>query len=163
MEDHLSSIYKEEIEKQAKDVVEDAEKKQTSEIFELNETNQVNENIPGISMSFLDRLYHQLTRPRASMYADPSDEEFTEIDQDEITSVTNDSADQALVNGGNQSKEHGSLKTTLRSFIEELTEEKDVIWGSMDHDSLCNRRSRKAKSSQPVFGHQQVLVNRTSL
>jgi len=161
-EDRLALSYKEELEKQVKDVENQAEKKQISEIFEFDDNTQLNENIPGISMSFLDRLIHQLTRPRASKIDDFNDEEFSEINQNEITAVSNDNIDQFLDNK-NKLENGTTLKDSIATFIEELTEETEVIRGSIDYETLHNRRSRRAKSVFSGVQNNKVLDNRTSL
>jgi hypothetical protein len=155
-------LYKEGIEKQAKDIAENAEKKPISEIFEFDQDTQLNENIPGTNMSFLDRLLHQLTRPKSPEVDDLSDDEFTQIDETEITAVNNDNIDQSLIKE-NKLNKNTSLANSIRSFIEELFEEKDVIRGTLDEETLLNRRSRKAKTSIPMIQNKQVLATRTSI
>jgi UDP-N-acetylglucosamine pyrophosphorylase len=113
-------------------------------------------------MSFLDRLFHQLTRPPSSELDDISDEEFTEIDEKEITTVINNNIDQSL-NNQDKLKKQNSLTKTIQSFIDEITEETHVIRGTLDEETLFNRRSRKAKYSFSTVENKQTLINRTSL
>jgi hypothetical protein len=113
-------------------------------------------------MSFLDRLIHQLTRPRASQVYETNDEEFTEIEPSEIAAVTNDNIDPAL-DKENKLKTDTSFKNSILSFIEELNEETDVIRGSIDEKTLFNRRREKAKSIFPAIQDNQPLFSRTSL
>ena len=108
MEDDLSALYKEKLAKEANDVAENAGKKQ---IFEFDRDVMVNENIPGVSMSFLNRLLHQITRPQASIIDDSIDEEFTEIDPSEITAVSNDYAETII---------RITRETQRKSFIEKF-------------------------------------------
>jgi hypothetical protein len=162
IEDHLSLLYKQGIEARAKEVNEEAEKKSVSEIFEFNDNIQLNENMPGISMSFLDRLFHQLTRPSASTLDDYSDEEFTEIDDSEVTTISNNNTD--LVNSRddkNKSTYDIPFIRTMQSFITDLREEADVILGTLDEDTFINRRSRRAKSLVPVNNNDTTFVSQT--
>ena len=150
MKDELSLLFKENIVKQANNVTKDAETKQISEIFEFDKNTLLNENIPGISMSFLDRLFHQITRPRDSKFDYSSDDDFAEIDQTEITAVVNDSFDHSL-DSDDKAKDDNSVKNSIRSFFEEISEETEVIRGILKQQTLINRRSEKAKTSpQPI-------------
>jgi len=74
MQDRLSLLYKEGIEKQAKEVEDNTQKTRLSEVVEFDE------NIPSTNMSFFDRLLHQLTRPSVSEADYLNDDVFTEID-----------------------------------------------------------------------------------
>lgn len=142
MEDPLSLMYKNKIAKEAHDVTENAGTKQ---IFEFDNSVVLNENIPGVNMSFLDRLLHQLTRPRSPEVDNfNDDEEFTEIDEKEITNVTNSNIkpQQQQFNYEDDTKEDISLVDSVRSFIEELHEETDVILGTIDQETLFNRVRR---------------------
>jgi hypothetical protein len=150
-------MYKNKIEQEAQNVVENAGKKQ---LFEFDNTVELNENIPGVNMSFLDRLIHQLTRPRHSNVGSFSDDdEFTIIDETEITTVVN----QQLLDYEDTTKEESPFKDFLRSFVEELNEEKDVIRGTIDHETLVNRRSHRARSSLLLNDSKESLVNRNSI
>lgn len=157
MEDPLALMYKNKIEQEAQNVAENAGKKQ---IFEFDNTMELNENVPGVNMSFIDRLLHQLTRPRKSKVDYSSDEDFTEIDPNEITTVNNDNIKQPLEHE-DTAKDETSFKDTLRSFIDELNEETDVIRGTIDHETLYNRRSHRAKSSS--FSLNDNTVNQMSI
>jgi len=105
----------------------------------------INENIPGVDMSFLDRLVHQLTRPSIKNHDDFSDEEFTIIDASEITSVINESViDEKQCEKAKQ--QENSLIDLFRSFFQEVQEETSVIFGALQLDSLIRRRSQQAQS-----------------
>lgn len=138
-EDLIALYYKEKIAKEANEVEEKAGKMQ---IFEFEQDMTLNENIPGVPVSFLDRLIHQITRPRASDFNDPFDDEFAEIDENEITTIINENAEEIVENLKNESP----LKMTIRSFLEELGEETDVILGRIDEETLFNRRSHRVRS-----------------
>ena len=138
-EDSLTLLYKEKIARDAEDAANNAGKIQ---IFEFERDLGVNENIPGVPQSFLDRLFHQLTRPRAPDLDEPIEEDFTEIDPTEITAIVNDNTEKA----SDDLKDEPSLKLTIQSFFEELGEETDVILGKIDDETLFNRRSRRSRS-----------------
>ncbi len=163
IEDPLLLSYKKKIDDEAKVVEKEVEAKRLSEIFEFDNNDQLNENVPGVNMSFLDRLLHQLTRPRdpVNSYNYPSDDEYTEIDHREVTAVTNDNIIESSYNE-NKMKNNIPLKESLQTFIEELIEETDVIRGSIDEETLFNRRSRIAKSSLPMIKKNQIEINGTS-
>lgn len=152
--DDLSLSYKDKIAKEANDVAENAGKTQ---IFEFDNDVGLNENIPGVNMSFLNRLFHQLTRPSVTEFDCPSDEEFAEIDETEIIAVTNNNIEQPMDDEDN-SKESTSLQKLIRSFIEELGEETDVIRGRIDDEALFNRRSRRARVSSPFIENKQNIL-----
>ena len=136
----MTLYYKEKLAKEAIEVKENAGKKQ---IFEFERDMTLDEKNPGVPMSFLDRLIHQITRRRASDIDDPFDEDFTEINPTEITAIVNENAEQSADGLKNESP----LKMTIRSFIEELGEETDVILGKIDNETLFNRRSHRVRSS----------------
>ena len=127
MEDHLSLLFKQGAERQAKQIQE----KRLSETFEFDE------HIPPKNMSFFDRLFHQLTRPSAPE-VDDFDDVFIEVDQSEITTTVNDKK---------ELKERSSFMNSIRLFISDLNEETNVIRGLVDEDEFLNRQSIKAKSS----------------
>ncbi|UJR07560.1 hypothetical protein I4U23_011848 [Adineta vaga] len=152
-EDHLTLLYRQGIEQQAKEVMEDAEKKPMCEIFEIVENTELNENVPGVNMSFLDRLFHQLTRKPPSESDYYSDDVFEDINQREITTVCNNySTDSDETKSNNES----SFMNSLRSFFDDLSEETDVIRGVIDDDSLFNRRSRRAHSISSSTRSEQI-------
>ena len=138
-EDPLSVLYREKIAREAEEATNNAGKIQ---IFEFEQDMGINENIPGVPNSFLDRLIHQITRPPAPDLDDIIDEDFTEIDPTEITAIVNDNIEEPLEDSKNES----TLKAKIQSFIEELGEETDVILGKIDDETLFNRRSQRSRS-----------------
>ncbi|CAF3397412.1 unnamed protein product [Rotaria socialis] len=135
MEDHLSLSPKQVIETQEKQMLEKDGIRQKSDVFQLNENMESDESYHEKSTSFFDRLLHQLTRPSASELDYNDDQVFSEVNHNES------------INNGNQSSNNISIFGTIRSFIGELNEEKDYIIGTIDEQTLVNRRqSRKAKS-----------------
>lgn len=101
-----------------------AEQKQLTEIFE---------NDPNPPASFIPNFLSQSG-------ADDDDEEFTEIDEKEITCVNND---------WNSSLERSedSFIDRLRSFLADLKEETDVLRGNLSEKTLIQRRTNRQKSS----------------
>ncbi|CAF1301586.1 unnamed protein product [Rotaria magnacalcarata] len=135
MEDHLSLSPRQVIETQVKQMLEKNGIRQKSDVFQLNENMESDESYHEKSMSFFDRLLHQLTRPSASELDSNDDQVFLEVNHNES------------INNGNQSNNNISIFGAIRSFIGELNEEKDYIIGTIDDQTLVNRRqSRKAKS-----------------
>ncbi|CAM2728409.1 unnamed protein product [Rotaria socialis] len=117
MEDHLSLSPKQVIETQEKQMLEKDGIRQKSDVFQLNENMESDES------------YHE----KKLDYND--DQVFSEVNHNES------------INNGNQSSNNISIFGTIRSFIGELNEEKDYIIGTIDEQTLVNRRqSRKAKS-----------------
>jgi hypothetical protein len=157
-------LYRQTIENQKKDNEEYEEKKSESVIFEFEKNIHFSENIPGISMNFLDRLFHQITRPPPSDIDEFSDEEFSEIDPSEITTVINNNTDiDKSNNQQNKSNEDESLIDAIRTFLDDLYEETDVIRGTLDEETFINRRSRRAKSSIPSTGDNRVVIAQSSI
>ncbi|CAF1077883.1 unnamed protein product [Rotaria sordida] len=158
IEDPLSLSYKQLIEKQAKEVSENAEKTKIFEKFQLEE------NGPEINMGFLDRLFHSSSKPPISEKDYLDDEVFTEIDESEIMAVINNNADiDVSSNVENKSTDNIPFINDLKSFIDELGEEKDVIMGTIDEETLFNRRSRKTKSlPAPPIKNDDISFSRTS-
>ncbi|CAF4340461.1 unnamed protein product, partial [Rotaria sordida] len=146
------------IEKQAKEVSENAEKTKIFEKFQLEE------NGPEINMGFLDRLFHSSSKPPISEKDYLDDEVFTEIDESEIMAVINNNADiDVSSNVENKSTDNIPFINDLKSFIDELGEEKDVIMGTIDEETLFNRRSRKTKSlAAPPIKNDDISFSRTS-
>jgi len=113
------------------------------EIFEFDENVVLNENIPGISMNFLDQLFYQLKPSSTSEVDNSNDENFTEIDPSEIIAVINYNADIDK----NKLKGPSPFMKTIRLFINDLHDEAKVVCGIVDEEVLVHRRSREAKSS----------------
>ncbi|CAF4959695.1 unnamed protein product [Rotaria sp. Silwood1] len=149
-EDPLSLSYKQLIEKQAKEVSENAQKTRVFEKFQLEE------NVPGINMSFLDRLFRLSRRPHITDINYIDDEVFADIDESEITAVMNGDTHMDV-----SSNVENKFMNNLRSFIDELSEEKDVIMGTIDEDTLFNRRCQKVKSSPLSIKNDEILFSRT--
>ncbi|CAF0930188.1 unnamed protein product [Rotaria sordida] len=125
IQDHLSSLYKQAIQKQEKQVEEKVKQNELFDIFQLNENVHLNENNPGRPMGFLDRLFHQLTRSSSSETDYLDDEDFIEIDESEITAVVNNSADISVSsNVENKISDTIPFMSSIRSFIDQLA---DVI------------------------------------
>ncbi|CAF1487287.1 unnamed protein product [Rotaria sordida] len=125
MQDHLSSLYKQAIQKQEKQVEEKVKQNELFDIFQLNENVHLNENNPRRPMGFLDRLFHQLTRSSSSETDYLDDEDFTEIDESEITAVVNNNADiDVSSNVENKISDTIPFMSSIRSFIDQLA---DVI------------------------------------
>ena len=155
--DGLSQLYRETIARQVKETEAQVATKQTSEIFEFDESMRSNEAMHGMSMNLLDRLLHQWTRPAWSANGSDHDDEFTVIEETEIRTVVNDNADFPT------SSEEISLVERIRSFIDELSEESEVIRGSIDKDTLLNRRRHRTKSSLLKLSMDKKLVSQTSI
>ncbi|CAF1499655.1 unnamed protein product [Adineta steineri] len=153
-EDRLQLSFKQGVERQAKEVEKSAENKPVCEIFEFDEKMTLNENIPGVNMGFLDRLFHQITRPPPSESDYLSDDVFVETEDDEtsIKTVTNSNTNVGL----SKSKSEGSFMEHIRLFFTDLNEETEVIRGVIDEDTLFNRRSRKAKQIHPSIQYNQI-------
>ncbi|CAF3802216.1 unnamed protein product [Rotaria sp. Silwood1] len=148
MQEHLSLLYKQATEKSDKEEKSKVENKQIFDIFQLNHSTRLNGNNPQKPMGFLGRLYHQLTRSSTSEIDYLDDEPFTIIDESEIIVAINDNTNiDSSSNVENKVTDTISFLNKIRSFIDELVEEKDVIMGTIDEETLFNRRSRKAKSS----------------
>ena len=156
-DDGLLQLYRDTIVKQVKETEAKVEKKQTSEIFEFDENMRWNEPMHGMSMNLLDRLLHQWTRPAWSNNVDDDNDEFTVIDETEITTVINNGADFQT------SSEEMSLVEKIRSFIDELGEETEVIRGSIDEETLRNRRRYRTKSWVSMIDTNKRLVSQTSI
>jgi hypothetical protein len=139
LDDRLSLLFKEEIKQGAKEVEENAEKKHLCEIFEFDENVVLHENIPGINMAFLDQLFHQIKPQSTSTVNYSNEEDFVDIEQNEITAVTNHHTE--------TDKHHHSFTHFFRRLIDDIHEEIDVIRGRIDEDTLVNRRRHKAKAS----------------
>jgi hypothetical protein len=150
--DHLSSLFHERIKQQAKEAEETAEQKQLCEIFEFDEHIALNENIPGVNMSFLDRLFHQLTRSPPPEVDYLSDDVFEDVSPREITTVVNENTDI----DGNNAKDDSSILENLCLFIDDLNEETNVIRGLLDENIFLSRRSRRAKLSHLSIDNTQI-------
>ena len=83
-------------------------------------------------MNFLDRLFHQLTRPPSPGIDEIDDEEFEVIDPSEITTVVNNNAD----HNENKLKENESFIDSVHTFFQDLNEETDVIRGTLDRTNI---------------------------
>ncbi|CAF5038011.1 unnamed protein product [Rotaria sp. Silwood1] len=148
MQDHLSLLSKQVTQIQEKEEKSKVENKQIFDIFQLNNPTQLNENNSQKTMGFLSRLYHQLTRPADSEIDYLDDDVFIDIDDSKITAVVNDNTNiDSSSNVENKITDTIPFLNKIRSFMDELTEEKDVIMGTIDEETLFNRRSRKEKSS----------------
>ncbi|CAF3289592.1 unnamed protein product [Rotaria sp. Silwood2] len=150
IEDPLSLSYKRLIEKQATEVSENAQKISIYEKFQLEE------NSPEISASFLDRLFRSSSRPPVTRLDYIDDEIFTDIKESEIRAAINGNTDTDA-----SSNVENKLMNNLKSFIDELNEEKDVIMGTIDEETLFNRRSQKAKSLSSSIKNDDILFNHT--
>ncbi|CAF0971077.1 unnamed protein product [Rotaria magnacalcarata] len=148
IENNLSLSYKELIEKQAKEISTQAEEKQVSQIFQSTERRS------DISMSLVDQLSTELTEDTNNS----NDDIFEEIDHNEKPAVAND-------NGSSDKLFDSIIKLTdnipfindIRSFIDEIGEETNVLLGFMDEESLVNRRSRRAKFSSSSIKDDNTL------
>ncbi|CAF3329607.1 unnamed protein product [Rotaria socialis] len=147
MEDHLSLLHKQTLEKQDEEVK--YEDNETPVIFQSKESLQLNNNNNNTekNMSLFDRLLHQLTRSSSSETDYIDDEVFAEVDENEITAVVNNNNIHQSLNGGSKLTDNIPFINDIRSFIDEIGEETNVLLGSMDEEALVNRRSRKAKST----------------
>jgi len=146
MQDRLSLLYKEGIEKQAKEVEDNTQKTRLSEVVEFDE------NIPSTNMSFFDRLLHQITRLTASEEDYLNDDVFTEIDESEIPTTVDDNTEIDK----NESENHSSFMNNIRSFIDAINEETNVIRGIVDEDEFIHQQSLKAKSSLTSTDDDQI-------
>ncbi|CAF0955640.1 unnamed protein product [Rotaria sordida] len=148
MQDHLSLLSKQAIQKQVREEQDKVEKKQLFNIFQLNKNIHSNEKNSEKTIGFLGRLFHQLTRSSSSEFDYLDDDVFIDSDESNITTVVNNNTDiDASSNVENKIPDNIPFMNTIRSFIDELNEEKDVIMGIIDEETLVNRRSQKAKSS----------------
>ncbi|CAF4376100.1 unnamed protein product [Rotaria sp. Silwood2] len=121
IEDYLSLLYKEAIQKQLKQIEDKFGKNQIFDIFQLNENIHLNENNPGKTMTFLDRLYHQLTRSSSSEIDYLDDEDFTDIDESEIIATVNDNKNiNTSCNVENKFTNIIPFLNPMRSFIDKL-------------------------------------------
>jgi ATP phosphoribosyltransferase len=145
MQDRLSLLYKEEIEKQVKEVEDNIEKQRLTEF---------DENIPSTNMSFFDRLLHQITRTTASEADYLNDDVFTEIDGSEIPTTVDDNAEIDK----NKLTVNSSFMNIIRSFIDALNEEANVIRGVADQHVFLNRRNRNEKSSLPRIDNNRITL-----
>ncbi|CAF1114741.1 unnamed protein product [Adineta ricciae] len=152
-EDRLTLLYREGIKRQAMEVELAAEKKQTCEIFEFDDKVELNENIPGVNMGFLDRLLHQLTRKPPSESDYYSDDVFEGGEQREVRTVFNSytSTDET-----ESTYEPPTFMDTIRSFIDDIVEEADVIRGVIDERVFADRRKRRAQSISSSINSGQV-------
>ena len=151
-EDRLTLLYREGIKKQAREVEAAAEKKQTYEIFEFDDKVELNENIPGVNMGFLDRLFHQLTRKPPSESDYYSDDVFENVEQREVRAVFNSytSTDET------ESTSEPTFMNSIRSFIDDIVEEADVIRGVIDETVFADRRKRRAQSMSSSVNSGQI-------
>ncbi|CAF1301569.1 unnamed protein product [Rotaria magnacalcarata] len=145
MEDHLSLLHKQILEKQDEEVK--YEDNETPVIFQSNENIQMNNNNTEKNMSLFDRLLHQLTRSSFSETDYIDDEVFVEVDENEIKVAVNNNNIHRSLNDGSKLTDNIPFINDIRSFIDEIGEETNVLLGFMDEESLINRRSRKAKST----------------
>jgi ATP phosphoribosyltransferase len=145
MQDRLSLFCTEGIEKQVKEVEDNTGKQRLTE-FGLN--------IPSANMSFFARLLHQITRPSVSEADYLNDDVFTEIDGSEIPTTVDNNTEIDK----NKLTVNSSFMNIIRSFIDDLNKETNVIRGVADQDVFLNRRSRNEKSSLPLIDN-----NRTTL
>ncbi|CAF4168505.1 unnamed protein product [Rotaria sordida] len=144
MQDHLSLLSKQAIQKQVREEQDKVEKKQLFNIFQLNKNIHSNEKNSEKTIGFLGRLFHQLTRSSSSEFDYLDDDVFIDPDESNITTVVNNNTD---IDASSNVEDNIPFMNTIRSFIDELNEEKDVIMGIIDEETLVNRRSQKAKSS----------------
>ncbi|CAF1440562.1 unnamed protein product [Rotaria sordida] len=158
IENQVSLLSNQVIQKQEQKKKDTVEKKQIFDIFQLNENVHLNKKNPEKTMGFLSRLFHQLTRSSSSEFDYLDDDVFIDIDETEIAAVVNNNADiDVSSNVENKTTDTIPFMNTIRSFIDELNEEKDVITGTIDEETLANRRSRKAKSSLVSIKTNQIL------
>ena len=139
-------LYHESIESAAREASLEAEKKELAEIFELG----VNSS-PGVSPSFLSRFFRFPLSSSIQSEEDEEEEEeeFTEIDEKEITSVSNDhyqSRDEEKKTKKESLLAH-SMLGGLRSFLRELSEEMEVIRGMTEEEIFFQRRRERGKNS----------------
>ncbi|CAF4971842.1 unnamed protein product [Rotaria sp. Silwood1] len=121
MQEHLSSLYKQAIEKQEKVIEDKLENNQIFDIFQLNENSNLSENTPQEPIGFLGRLYHQLTRSSDSEIDYLDDEPFTNIDESEIIVAINDNTNvDTSSNVENKVTDNTLFMNTVRSFIDKL-------------------------------------------
>ncbi|CAF3848753.1 unnamed protein product [Rotaria sp. Silwood1] len=121
MQEHLSSLYKQAIEKQEKVIEDKLENNQIFDIFQLNENSNLSENTPQEPIGFLGRLYHQLTRSPDSEIDYLDDEPFTNIDESEIIVAINDNTNvDTSSNVENKVTDNTLFMNTVRSFIDKL-------------------------------------------
>ncbi|CAF3323175.1 unnamed protein product [Rotaria socialis] len=138
IENNLSLSYKELIEKRAREISTQAEEKQVSQIFQSTGRSS------DIGMSSVD----QLSTESAGDTKNSNDDIFEEINYNVKTAVANDNGDSdKLFDSITKLKDNIPFINDIRSFIDEIGEETNVLLGSMDEESLVNRRSRKAKST----------------
>ncbi|CAF3267469.1 unnamed protein product [Rotaria sp. Silwood2] len=163
MEDHLSLLSKQAIEKQKKEEKNKVEEKHIFDIFQLNNNIHLKENNSEEKMGFFSRLYHQLTRSSPSEIDYLDDDVFIDIDENEITAVVNNNTDMnTSFNVESKFIDNIPFVNNFKSFIDELTEEKDVIMGNIDEEILFNRRSQKAKSSLVPIKTNETFYIQTS-
>ncbi|CAF2948924.1 unnamed protein product [Rotaria sp. Silwood2] len=144
MQDHLSLLTKQATRTQEKEGKDRVEKKQIFNIFQLNENIHLNDNNPEKSTGFLGRLYQQLTKLSPSDTAYLDDDVFIDTDRSKTTVMVNGNTDVDTSSSvGKKATDTIPFMNTIRSFINEINEEKDVIMGIIDEETLFNRRSRK--------------------
>ncbi|CAF3626701.1 unnamed protein product [Rotaria sordida] len=144
IENQVSLLSNQVIQKQEQKKKDTVEKKQIFDIFQLNENVHLNKKNPEKTMGFLSRLFHQLTRSSSSEFDYLDDDVFIDIDETEIAAVVNNNADiDVSSNVENKTTDTIPFMNTIRSFIDELNEEKDVITGTIDEETLANRRRNR--------------------
>ena len=115
-----------------------------------------------MTKKFLDQLnsfqIEKFNKNNLNFNDNYDDDDFIIIDDNEINSITNENHFQNHLNTENE-----NLFQKLRSFFIDLTDETNVIRGSIDQDTLINRRSRKAKSSISLIQHENFLTRQTSI
>jgi RNA processing factor Prp31 len=125
----LSLLLKKKVERPSKNIQEHVDQNQLSEIVDFDE------NIPPTNMSFLDRLFHQLTRPSAPTIDDLNED------------ISTETVETTTINANLKIDENNSFMNTIRLFIDDLNKETNVIRGVASQDACLNQRSPNKKSS----------------
>ena len=150
--DHLSQLHHEQLANEAKRIENEAQNKTITEIFEFEDKKRSNDDKdPGVNESFLRKLFEPFQKSKSKENISTHDEDFLQIDEKDIQSVVNENFDEKLrlnnkENLKNKNQDEISLIDKVKTFIDELNEETEVMTGKIDEETFVNRRSRRAKS-----------------
>ncbi|CAF1404569.1 unnamed protein product [Adineta ricciae] len=126
-------------------------KKSLDQVKEINEENQHPIDKPTTEREKNDKFFSRLIKELKGSSIDNEEnvqlnqqnsfEDYQQISTNDV--IVNQNQQQST--SSNEENETNLLFGQFHSFIDEITEESFVITGSLDEDTLFNRRSRRAK------------------
>ncbi|CAF1392533.1 unnamed protein product [Adineta ricciae] len=128
-----------------------SKKNSLDQVKEINEENQHFIDKPTIEREKNDKFFSRLIQELKGSSIDNEEnvqlnqqnsfEDYQQISTNDV--IANQNQQQSTIS--NEENETNLLFDQFHSFIDEITEESFVITGSLDEDTLLNRRSRRAK------------------